>query len=317
MHKLRQLRCAVLLPSLFRPGLRTREHCFLNVLWGERQACNYIGVSSGLDQPPGWGSRAGSSPSILQPHPIVGEPRGDLATRGAGQFASVEPGVVSDLGQRVGRRAELHHLLVRRELRLGKVEPVEGRGEDVDAHRRNAESGLAKVVARKAGEQLVLGLRQMRVRDQTSFRSTTLTANLLGQFEDLCRAFADPSGHSTQAECRAGEVAVHDLRDPHGTSPGRELGNEEPAFPLDARVFLTVSSDRVPSAHTFTVRAKRNSGYRRWCAAVGRAATSSSLTTGSRSVSMRSPECSRADVYASSGRCMLWKLQVKPSRTAS
>src|SRR6266540_6383362 len=144
MHKLRQLRCAVLLPSLFRPGLRTREHCFLNVLWGERQACNYIGVSSGLDQPPGWGSRAGSSPSILQPHPIVGEPRGDLATRGAGQFASVEPGVVSDLGQRVGRRAELHHLLVRRELRLGKDEPVEGRGEDVDAHRRNAESGLRR-----------------------------------------------------------------------------------------------------------------------------------------------------------------------------
>ncbi|MEU8559430.1 hypothetical protein AB0C80_36505 [Streptomyces anthocyanicus] len=83
------------------------------------------------------------------------------------ETSSCEAGVVGDLCHAFGRWHECLDLLVSGELGFPEYQTLKTAVEDVNTQGRHAETRLGQHRGRQRGEHVVLGWRQVRIRDQT------------------------------------------------------------------------------------------------------------------------------------------------------
>ncbi|MGW5063383.1 hypothetical protein ACWEQ2_39945 [Streptomyces sp. NPDC004096] len=105
-------------------------------------------------------------PSAFGTDPVLGQPPEQLLARGLGKTPSCETGVVGDLCHAFGGWHECLDLLVSGELGFRKHQPLKTAVEDIDTQGRHAETRLGQLHGWQRGEHVVLGWRQVRIRDQ-------------------------------------------------------------------------------------------------------------------------------------------------------
>ncbi|CAG6398472.1 hypothetical protein SCOCK_70156 [Actinacidiphila cocklensis] len=115
--------------------------------------------------------------------PVLSQPSEQVRAGGLDKAASGEAGVVGHLCHALWRGHEGLGLLIGGELGLRQDQALQRTVEDVNAQGGHAETRLGQHCGRQGSKQVVLGRRQVRIRDQSLNCSRPSDRHLLGELE--------------------------------------------------------------------------------------------------------------------------------------